>query len=156
MSAKVKKAASSSGKEHTRTARENDEESMTQKDAYMFPVYASIGLGSIYLAYKFLPKEYLNLVFSIHFTFIGFFCLGDLLQMPLNSVLPQKWRDIKVIDKKFHLKFTKYLDKEIHLDFNYFESVCLSIALGPSIYYFMTKNWVSNNLFGITFSVVGI
>lgn len=34
--------------------------------------------------------------------------------------------------------------------------VSFIVALAPTIYYFMTKNWIANNIFGIAFSISGI
>lgn len=46
--------------------------------------------------------------------------------------------------------------KKFEVKLNYLESFCISIALFPSIIYALTKNWITNNIFGITFSIVGI
>lgn len=64
---------------------------MTNKDAYMFPVYGSGVLFGIYVLYKYLPKEYINFIFTIHFTIIGVFCLAELISFPLSKVCPEKW-----------------------------------------------------------------
>lgn len=121
----------------------------------MFPVYGSLVLFSIYMAFKYLPKEYLNLVFTVHFTILGLFCLASLLNFPLSKVTPQKWQETMVINKKFtlNLYFTK---QEIVLEYNYLQSFCLALSLFPTIVYGMTKSWITNNIFGVAFSVVGI
>jgi len=64
---------------------------MTNKDAYMFPVYGSAVLFGIYILYKYIPKEYVNLIFTIHFTIMGVFCLAELICFPLSKVCPDKW-----------------------------------------------------------------
>jgi len=50
---------------------EDEAEKMTAKDAYMFPVYGSLVLFSLYLAFKFLDKELLTLVLRFYFSIIG-------------------------------------------------------------------------------------
>jgi len=77
-----------------RSENSKDTETMTAKDAYLFPVYGSIVLFSIYIAFKYLPKEYLNIVFTVHFTILGLFCLASLLNFPLSKFTPAKWQEI--------------------------------------------------------------
>jgi len=60
-----------------------------------------------------------------------------------------------VIDRTFKLNLG-IVKKEFLVKFNYLEAVCLSVALGPAVIYAGTKNWITNNIFGIAFSVVGI
>ena len=50
----------------------------------------------------------------------------------------------------------KIYKKEIDIELNYFDAFALSISLFPTIVYLMSKNWITNNIFGIAFSVVGI
>jgi len=50
----------------------------------------------------------------------------------------------------------KIFKKTIDFELNYFDSFALSISLFPTIIYLMSKNWIANNIFGISFSVVGI
>jgi len=94
LSAKIKKTKShkneKEGEEHihARVERDEGEETMSSKDAYMFPVYGSMVLFSIYCAYKFLPKEWLNIVFTCHFTFIGIFCLAGFMELPISKFVP--------------------------------------------------------------------
>jgi minor histocompatibility antigen H13 len=76
---------------------------MTSKDAAMFPVYGSLVLFSIYCAYKFLPKEWLNIVFTCHFTFIGIFCLAGFMELPISKFVPKSWSDLIVIDREFNI-----------------------------------------------------
>jgi minor histocompatibility antigen H13 len=61
---------------HPQDAEELDEEtdeieSLTSNDALMFPILGSIVLFSLYLAFKYLDKEMLNLVLKVYFAAIG-------------------------------------------------------------------------------------
>lgn len=105
---------------------------MSSKDAYMFPVYGSMALFSIYLCYKFLPKEWLNIVFTCHFTFIGWVAVAGLLEFPVSKFAKPNWKDITVLKKKFNLNLI-LTKKEIDLNINYLEAVCLAIAIFPAI-----------------------
>lgn len=128
---------------------------MSSKDAYMFPVYGSMVLFSLYVAYKFLPTTWLDIAFTAHFSFIGLFCLAGFLELPVSKFAPKHWTNVIVIDRVFHLNLIfKKIDLPIKL--NYLEAFCLAISIFPCFLYVKTKNWITNNIFGIAFSVVGI
>ena len=38
----------------------------------------------------------------------------------------------------------------------YLDSIAVSLSLFPTIVYIMTKHWITNNIFGVAFSIVGI
>ena len=126
----------------------------------MFPVYGSCVLFGIYLLYRFLPNDYLNFLFSIHFTIMGVFCLANLLELPLSKLCPESWNESIVlkVNKTLNLKIWK---KKFDFSVNYLEAVAISISLFPTIIYVLTKgnnaeNWLYNNIFGIAFSIIGI
>lgn len=74
-------------------------------------------MGGIYLLYKIIPKEYLSVIFTAHFMFIGLFCVGAVFEIPFSTVFGDKYESVNVIKKKFTLNLP-YLHKEIDLDFN--------------------------------------
>ena len=53
-------------------------ETMTQKDAAMFPIIASCALFGLYLFFKFFSKEYINLLLSGYFFVLGVFALSHM------------------------------------------------------------------------------
>jgi hypothetical protein len=61
---------------------------MQTKDAYMFPVIGSVVLFSLYLVFKFLPKEYVNLVIKGYFFIFGILVLGQKLSQIFGQLLP--------------------------------------------------------------------
>ncbi|KDQ21956.1 hypothetical protein BOTBODRAFT_50475 [Botryobasidium botryosum FD-172 SS1] len=46
-------------------------ETISSSEAYLFPVLGSVTLGGIYLAFKYLSKEWINWLFGIYFAFMG-------------------------------------------------------------------------------------
>lgn len=157
LAAKIKKDGEGKA---VRSDEVKDKETMTNKDAYMFPVYGSAVLFGIYTLYKYLPNTWLNNIFSIHFTLMGLLCLANLIELPLSRFAPEKWNKIEVINfkKTIDLKIYK---KDIDIQINYTEAVCIAISLFPTILYIMTKgnttnNWLYNNIFGLAFSIIGI
>ena len=65
-------------------------ETMTQKDAYMFPVIASCALFGLYLVFNIFSKEYINLLLSGYFFVLGIFALSHMAGKILHSKLAQK------------------------------------------------------------------
>lgn len=55
---------------------EEDDESVTMSDALKFPIYASIALGSLYVLFKNLDKNFLNFIFKSIFSFLGMGLIG--------------------------------------------------------------------------------
>jgi minor histocompatibility antigen H13 len=58
-----------------------DSQTIETKDAYMFPVFGSIALLSLYCAYKFLPPDYLNMLIAAYFFLIGMLSMSNSLKM---------------------------------------------------------------------------
>ena len=54
-------------------------ETMTQKDAAMFPIIASCALFGLYLVFKVFSKEYINLLLSVYFFVLGIFALSHMI-----------------------------------------------------------------------------
>ncbi|EAR83602.2 signal peptide peptidase (macronuclear) [Tetrahymena thermophila SB210] len=139
---------------HKRSLSE-DAETMTSKDAFQFPLYGSLVLFGIYVLYKFLPKEYLSFIFTSHFMFIGIFCVGAVFEIPFSAVFQDKYEKVNVIKRKININLP-LLKKEIDLDFNLQQIICIALALIPTVSYILSRNWIANNIFGIAFSVMGI
>lgn len=91
---------------------------MTKKDAYLFPVYGSGVLFSLYVAYKFLPKNILNFIFTTHFTIMGLFCATGMLEFPISKLAPERWSKIYVIKRKFNLNLIFY-KTEFNIEWTY-------------------------------------
>eukprot|EP00475_Leptophrys_vorax_P036670 TRINITY_DN6236_c0_g1_i1.p2 TRINITY_DN6236_c0_g1~~TRINITY_DN6236_c0_g1_i1.p2 ORF type:complete len:420 (+),score=128.64 TRINITY_DN6236_c0_g1_i1:89-1348(+) len=72
---------------HALFAHEEDVEKMKKKDVYMFPIIASCSLFGLYLLFKFLPKEYINFVMKIYFSFIGAFVIGSTLAQAFKTFI---------------------------------------------------------------------
>lgn len=53
---------------------------MSTKDAYMFPVIGSGVLFGLYLLFKFLNKDYVNLLLTAYFVFLGFLAVEESLR----------------------------------------------------------------------------
>lgn len=129
-------------------------ERMTNKDAYLFPIYGSVVLFGLYIVYKIFDKNLLNMVLSVHFTFFGFLSLIQMLCYHLDKIFPQ-WEKVIVLRRKYELKLPFY-SRSFDISVSRTEILAGLIALPPTVGYFISKHWLLNNLFGVSFSVCGI
>ena len=83
-------------------------ETMTRKDAMMFPVIASCALFGLYIFFHIFSKEYINLLLSFYFLVLGIFALSHMMSPIILKLIPSA---VPVIP--FHLKFTQ-VTKLIH------------------------------------------
>lgn len=129
-------------------------EAMTRKDAMKFPLMGSIMLFSLFLAFKFLPKDLVNLVLSAYFVLIGTVALvttvDPLIEPFLPAAFPHKELTIKIP------AISRLLPEGFEISFSTFEAVLAIPAAGFCYWYWTTKHWLGNNALGIAFSLQGI
>jgi uncharacterized membrane protein len=68
-------------------------ETMSSKDAYMFPVVGSVVLFGLYLAFAWFGKEYVNMVLTAYFLLFGVFALASTLEIPLARLFGKTEKD---------------------------------------------------------------
>merc|ERR1711934_1237870 len=102
------------GDTHERTGERP--ETMTQKDAMMFPIIASCALFGLYMIFNIFGKEYINLLLSFYFLVLGVFALSHMMSPIILKFIPSA---VPVIP--FHLKFTQGEgdNKEAVLDYQF-------------------------------------
>ena len=154
IAAKIDSKKDKDGK-YKKAALGEDIEIMQEKDAMMFPVIGSCILFGIYLLYKFVNKELLSIIFTVHFTFIGVLCLTKLLNIFTKDLVFEKANNI-MFDKKFTFNIPFVGKKELDIKFSYNEFNMFLIALVPTYVYGFYRHWLSNNAFGLAFSIIGI
>merc|ERR1719412_1046269 len=130
-------------------------ETMTQKDAMMFPIIASCALFGLYIFFQIFSKEYINLLLTFYFFLLGIFALSHMLSPLVLQSIPAS---VPVIP--FHLKFTQGEGeaKEVIVDyeFNTHDLVCLGMCTCVGVWYLLKKHWIANNLLGMAFAVNGV
>jgi len=131
------------------------QESMTSGDAMRFPLVGSCVLFGLFLCFKFLPKELVNVLLAGYITIIGAIVV-------VGAVLPFVERLFPAEERERVLRFgtipkIPFLVKEpTPLELTLPEAVLAAPALGVGIWYFATKNWMANNVLGLALSIVGI
>ena len=127
-------------------------ETMKQKDAWIFPVIGSGVLLGLYFLFKFFNEKYLNILLHIYFTLIGSFSIGQLFEEKIIEKEPFKTyneKNVLTIPKIPYFvpdgaKITKL------------NIITFFWGLLIGIIYFFKKNWISNNILGMAFSIFGI
>ncbi|KAJ9584788.1 hypothetical protein L9F63_020876, partial [Diploptera punctata] len=137
---------------HHKEQKESGEkpETMSQKDAAMFPIIASAALFGLYIFFQIFSKEYINLLLTGYFFFLGILALPV-----ISSLVPAAIPNIP-----FHLHFTQGGpngdDDLINYRFSSHDVVCLICCSIVGAWYLIKKHWIANNLFGIAFAINGV
>jgi minor histocompatibility antigen H13 len=127
-------------------------ETMTQKDAWMFPVVGSCTLFGLYLVFKIFHKDYVNILFHFYFTIIGTYSVKAIIYDKFLRVsFFFNYSKINI----FTVPKIPYLN-DAPVQINQLDIVCYLLASIVGAAYFITKNWTLNNVFGICFSIFGI
>jgi len=144
--------------------RENTErtgekpETMTQKDAAMFPIIASCALFGLYIFFQVFSKEHVNLLLSVYFFVLGIFALAHTISPLFNKLIPESLFG----SNNYHFEFTstskdgKTKEDIVVYDFTSPDLVALAASAATGVWYFMHKHWLANNLFGLAFAINGV
>ncbi|OMH83748.1 Minor histocompatibility antigen H13 [Zancudomyces culisetae] len=125
---------------------DEEAEGLTTQDAYMYPVYGSATLLSLYLVLKYFNVDYVNMLMTVYFSVAGIGALAHTLvtiaKGTTNIKLPLYYLSLVHKQKEqFLIKFTK-----LHLI-----TLGLSTVL-TGLYFLLEKNWILSNLIGLAFS----
>jgi minor histocompatibility antigen H13 len=150
---------------HQKKQQESGEEieTMSTKEALLFPLIASCTLFGIYVVFQIFSKEHINLLLAFYFFLLGVIALTRM----LNSISCMFWPKSLFGNTHFDLKFSLKMsenetDKKqddifiVNQKFNTESIVCFLLALAIGVWYFMKKHWIANNIFGLAFAVNGI
>ncbi|KAI8825667.1 peptidase A22B, signal peptide peptidase, partial [Fimicolochytrium jonesii] len=129
---------------------DDDQEYFSLEDAYMFPIFGSAALLTLYLVFKYLNKEYLNALFTAYFSILG---VGAVSKSALDLTrYLTGWRikgDYRVDLWKKQKEIATY-----HFGGFHFFVILLAIVIAGS--YAFTKHWVLNNIYGEAFATSAI
>lgn len=125
---------------------------MTTQDALKFPLTASCVLFGLYILYKYVSAQLVNILLTVQFCLLTVVSISNLV-MPY---LPFAESDKITL---FKIKTPKWLKDT--LDIPDIEPSKASIITNlvcslPVLLYYFTKFWLLNNVFGILFSIVAI
>jgi minor histocompatibility antigen H13 len=138
--------------------RTDSGETLSKKDAMMFPVFGSAALVSLYVCYKVVGKEYMNLLLTTYIMLAGVLAVGQFLSPLLTPFLPWTERNWKI---HFRLpavlvRLTGATDPEFRLNFSTNDLIVNGIGLVLAVKFLLTKSFTIHNLFGVSFSIQAI
>jgi len=131
----------------SKSAEENQKETLNKKDVMKFPLYGSCTLFGLFVLLKFF-KELVNVLMVCYFMFLGVLALAGLMGPIVRPYLPGPLGNPK------QFKITLPVFEE--LKFNAAEAVCAVFGAVLAVIYGVTRHWLCNNIFGIAFSIKGI
>ena len=144
------------GRMSRRGEEEEESQSLSMRDAYMFPLLGSVVLFSMYLAFRFFPA-YIQPLINLYFSGAGLFAVHSLLERYLRKVGPT-WPLLRTptyfVDFGTRTGTTKEMLQRIR--FTHLTLVSLTLAAGLTALYMYTKHWTLSNLFGLAFSTKAI
>jgi len=131
-------------------------ETMTQKDAAMFPIIASCALFGLYIFFQVFSKEHVNLLLSVYFLVLGIFALAHTVSPLFNKLIGEL-----LGTSKYHFEFVSTSKDNVReelfaQDFTTPDLVALAMSAVTGVWYFVQKHWLANNLLGMAFAINGV
>lgn len=130
-------------------------ETMSSKDAAMFPIIASCTLFGIYLVFQIFSKEYINMLLAVYFFFLGVLALAHIVSPILHPLIPPLFPN-----QEYHMIFTQgpkeKKEELVNWQFDRKDLLVLVLCGAVGLWYLIKKHWIANNLFGLAFAVNGV
>jgi len=127
-------------------------ETMTAKDAYMFPIVGSGVLFGLYMLFKIFSKEYINMLLTAYFLLFGVIAVATTFAPIMHSIMPPA-RDTQPWEFNIHFPWDK---DPTHLKFYVPDVIAAIIGIIVGVCYLTTKHWIVSNILGLCFSISGI
>lgn len=135
-------------------------ETLKQEDAYQFPLVGSMSLFSLYMAFKYLGKDLVNLMISGYFGLVGTGALTMTMAPVVSKFLPTSAAEKKLgYKKKVKHPLPSWIlpsPLDVGFEFTFAEFLAFLGSSGVVYLYFQEKHWTLNNVLGICFCLQGI
>jgi minor histocompatibility antigen H13 len=135
-------------------------ETLKKEDAMQFPILGSLSLFGLYLAFKFLGQDLVNLLIGGYFAAVGCGALTLTISPWMHRMCPKRMTTNRLGFKKniSHPLPEWILAKDLELGAIFSTADLISFLLGSLIValYFQKKYWALNNVLGISFCLQGI
>lgn len=118
-------------------------ETISNKDALQFPLFAGATLLGLYALIKFFGKD------SVNYFVLAYIALGAStgIKALLQSFLGE------TLDKLDEPKLLKIKNSYIELEISPLDLICLLLSLISVAVYFVSKSWIFNNIIAVVFCV---
>lgn len=137
-------------------------EFLSTRDAMMMPLISGTALTSLYFAYKYIGKDWVNFLLGLYLTLSGAVASGMAIYPIIFNAIP------KSVENKIGFNFSPqkykwiyYLvdeadvgTKPIRVTFSVLFSFIFGV--GVSVAFFVTKNFVLHNIIAVSFSLLAI
>merc|ERR1712012_1483185 len=127
-------------------------ETMTQKDAAMFPIIASCALFGLYVFFQVFSKDHINLLLSVYFFVLGIFALSHMVGPTVTKLIPGSVPKIQ-----YRLHFTQgegdQIEDVIDSEFSTHDMIVFALSAALGVWYLVKKHWIANNIFGLAFAI---
>lgn len=135
---------------------ESQMETVSKRDAMRFPLVGSAVLFGLYIVIKLVNKEYLDILISIYFSFLGAFGLFGTMQAPVTKALGAE--GLSRWSKDFHWQLWKKREdsEPLSVSCSALDVLLFLACTGVATAYGITKKWWLNNLLGCAFAIQGI
>ncbi|PWN47210.1 hypothetical protein IE53DRAFT_262438 [Violaceomyces palustris] len=129
-------------------------ERLTSSDAWLFPVFGSAVLFGMFLVFKYLNKEYVNMLLGFYFGVVGVLAVTKVLVGISRSIVGRiLWNKMT----KFKLELTQRGEGEIFkVRFTPAHLGLFAVSCVLIVYYLLTKNWIVSNMLALSLSVNAI
>lgn len=131
------------------------QESMSKGEAMRFPLVGSAVLVGLFVCFKFLPKELVNLLLSAYLGLVAVIVVTTALTPYVQDFFPESVREKKFKAPAFKIPYViDTVEDPIEVTFPQ-----LVLGAGAAVFcawYFMKKHWFANNIIGLAFSLEGI
>lgn len=114
-----------------------------QKDAYWFPVMGSCTLFGLFLVLKYLGTDYVKMAISAVVVFLCMFGVGSNLDQLIAVFRTKPMKPL------FHIPV-------VNEKINLMELLGMCAGAAMAYGFMVSKNWIINNVFGVSFCLVGI
>lgn len=130
-------------------------DAMTKKDAIRFPVVGSAVLFSLFLMFKFLPKDLVNLVLSAYFVSLGCLAITATLDPIVVPRMPARLNAARI---EFTVpRIPLLMNEALDVSFTLSEALLgIASAAFCAWYWAGGKHWAASNALGLAFSLQGI
>jgi len=135
-------------------------ETMRKEDAMQFPLIGSAALFSLYMAFKFLNKDYVKLLISFYFCAVGCLALTVTCAPGLETIMGKMGKKRFHFDKKISHPLPSFIFGESPWDLEVDISLGEVLSFFASVLfcglYFQKRHWTYNNVLGMSFCLQGI
>lgn len=156
--AKKKARGNSSDASDSESSSDDDDnttsEKLTSSDAMWFPIMGSCVLFGLFLIFRYLNKEYVNMLLGFYFGVVGWLALTQaIVSTSRGFVSKSVWKKLP----NFKLYLTQRGQGELFkLSFNAVDVGMLGVSLLLVGVYVVTKNWIISNLLALSLALNAI